>query len=251
MRVFDLSTSEDGKVVLSLVKNLRRGHNVARINSLCFNNNETILGCGSESNTIHFFNLIQEASSDETAGSNDENAPGADHGNSFSDYDDQSDGDNHRSSSEELNESLANLLVSKSLNPPSQEQEDTNKKNKKSWFSKTKSKFIHSPYTTSILNKIPYRDYLDNLIWEPPRRSFAYIRLPEHAWASNNNTNHNKVAIGFYGGLILIGSYQSGKFYHYELPKQYPRHRVVKDSKEEHEKREECLLLNQYEMLLF
>lgn len=247
VRVFDLSTAEDGKVSLSLVKNLRRGHNVAKINSLCFNHNETILGCGSESNTIHFFNLIQEGHYNETGG---DDTHSTDHGNSFSDYDDQSDGENHRSSSEELNESLANLLVSKSLKP-SQEQEKSKNKAKKSWFSKTKSKFIHNPYTTSFLNKIPYKDYIDNLIWEPPRRSFAYIKLPEHAWVSNNNSYHNKVAIGFNGGLILIGSYQSGKFYHYQLPNQHTGYRLAtKDNKEDKDKREECLLVSQYDMLL-
>ncbi|KAI5961742.1 atg18 [Candida margitis] len=248
VRVFELSIAEGGKVSLNSVKNLRRGHNVAKINSLCFNNNETILGCGSESNTIHFFKLVQEESSNETGINNDTYE--TDHGNSFSDYDDQSDGENHRSSSEDLNESLANLLVSKALNSSSNEQEESGNKARKSWFSKTKSKFIHNPYTTSFLNKIPYRDYLDNLIWEPPRRSFAYIKLPEHAWSSNNNSNHNKVAIGFNGGLILIGSYQTGKFYHYQLPKQYTGNfSAVKANGEEKDKREECLLVSQYDLL--
>ncbi|KAG5421998.1 atg18 [Candida metapsilosis] len=247
VRVFDFATAEDGKVSLTSVKNLRRGHNVAKINSLCFNHDETILGCGSESNTIHFFNLIKGDAINEKGG--DEHAQESDdHPNSFSDYDDQSDTDTRRSSSEELNESLASLLVSKTVNTSTQEQEAL--KSKKSWFSKTKSKFIHNPYTTSFLNKIPYRDYLDNLIWEPPRRSFAYIRLPEHAWTSSSNTNHNKVAIGFNGGLILIASYQSGKFYHYQQPKQHTGHRLAgKDSGDDKDKREECQLLGQYDML--
>ena len=48
IRIFDLKEFE-GKVKVHKVKNLRRGHNLVKVNSLSFHNDNHILGCGSES----------------------------------------------------------------------------------------------------------------------------------------------------------------------------------------------------------
>ncbi|KAF6070456.1 WD domain, G-beta repeat family protein [Candida albicans] len=207
IRIFDLKEFE-GKVKVHKVKNLRRGHNLVKVNSLSFHNDNHILGCGSESNTIHLFK-IHEEESDICTNENSE-----DRTNHNSDYED-SDGDTSKSS-EDLNENLANLLISKPLDPVPMETED---KLSSSWFVKTK-KLINNQYTSSIIKKLPYKDYFENLIWEPPQRSFAYIKLPEYAPHNEKDPRSNKVEIGFNNDLVFIASYHTGNFYQYQIPKQ-------------------------------
>lgn len=165
------------------ITNLRRGHNPAAINALSFNQDNTILGVGSTSNTIHLFNL---ASID----------PDMD----------------HLQSSDDLNENLANLLISKqNVQEP--------------YFSlKSLKHSLKNPVTKSIAKKLPYKQYWTNLIWEPPRRSFAFIRIPEPEL-------HHHVDIGFTANVVLVALYL-GDFYHYQLPSAD----------------RECLLLNRYSL---
>ncbi|ODV80346.1 autophagy-related protein 21 [Suhomyces tanzawaensis NRRL Y-17324] len=224
IRVFQLEINED-KIGISQVINLRRGHNLARINTLSFNSDCTILGCGSESNTIHFFKLNEE---------------GQQH---VVESDDESD---EESRSEDLNDNLASLLVEQST--PKESEEPA------SYFSfnlKKTSKLINNHYTKSIIKRLPYKDYFDNLIWEPPRRSFAYIKLPEYTppppHSAASDISKNKVEIGFNANLILLASYQTGTFYQYQLPPV-----PVKGQKHKHREddtRQECLLVNQYSLV--
>lgn len=232
IRVFDLKEFE-GKVKVHQVKNLRRGHNLVKVNSLSFHSDNHILGCGSESNTIHLFKIHDEES-ELCANENNE-----DRTNHNSDYED-SDGDTSKSS-EDLNENLANLLISKPLDPISMEADD---KLSNSWFDKTK-KLISNQYTNSIIKKLPYKGYLENLIWQPPRRSFAYIKLPEYAPHNEKDPRSNKVEIGFNNDLVFIASYHTGNFYQYQIPKQ----RGSVSSISEDDKREECLLISQFNLI--
>ncbi|RLV94310.1 Autophagy-related protein 21 [Spathaspora sp. JA1] len=222
IRVFNLR--QEDKLRIKQVSNLRRGHNLAKINALSFNNDNQILGCGSETNTIHFFRI---------GGSSVEQQEEEEQEESHStEVEDSDEGDTSRSS-EDLNENLANLLISKQVSstPP----KDDSKK--MSWFKKTK-KLINNQYTTTIIKKLPYKDYFENLIWESPTRSFAYIKLPE----SNNNS---KVEIGFNGNLVYLASYQTGKFYHFQLPK----HRASVTSLDDDEKRAACPLIAEYSLI--
>lgn len=207
---FDL-LHDFGKLKITKVTNLRRGHNLTKINALRFNLDASILGCGSESNTIHFFRLGGPA-------------PHTDEEEGYSSDDETRSG---RSSLEDLNENLANLLI---LKQPEPENGDTPES--KGYFSlsalKKSGKLLNNLYTKLFIKKLPYRDYFDNLIWEPPRRSFAYIKLPEYT-----PTTHKNVEIGFSStGLLMLASYQTGTFYHYQLPKSHGD-----------EDREECSLL--------
>lgn len=238
IRVFHLKdeNQETGdKPKISMVTNLRRGHNPARINALNFHNDNNILGCGSESNTIHLFKISKDELEQHH---NDENDDG--HAtNQISDYD-GSDDETSRSS-EDLNENLVNLLISKPLEPT---QVVVEKKQSNSWLNKTK-KLINNQYTNSIIKKLPYKDYFENLIWEPPRRSFAYIKLPEYIPHNEKESRYNKVEIGFNNDLVFIASYHSGNFYQYQIPK----HRGSIPSISEDERREECLLVSQFNLL--
>lgn len=201
------------KLKISHVTNFRRGHNLTTVNALKFNIDSSVLGCGSESNTIHFFSLNLEIS------------------NNHDDADDYSSDDDDarsgRSSLEDLNENLAGLLVLKQAESP-KESELT------SYFSafKKSSKLLNNLYTKLIIKKLPYRDYLDNLIWTKPQRSFAYVKLPDH----NAPAPHTKnVEIGFSGsGLLMLASYVTGTFYHYQLPKVHGG-----------DEREKCILLSE------
>ncbi|CAK9438643.1 uncharacterized protein LODBEIA_P28670 [Lodderomyces beijingensis] len=264
------------------VKNLRRGHNTTKVNTISFNNDDSLLGCGSESNTVHLFEMRSKDGEDA-----DDDANSRSRNNSWSEYEDQSDGEANVSSTEDLNESLANLLFSKpsDSNPPSdqsqqqqsqsqssqqqemrqpqqskqsqpqeqpsqepQEQSQSQQETKKSWFNKTKKKLLDNQYTNSIFKKIPYKDYLENLIWEPPRRSFAYIKLPEPHHSEQPGSNH-KYEIGFCGDMIFVASHESGIFYHYQLPKKKMTMVSVPSAHaEDREKREECVLVNKYEL---
>lgn len=199
---FDL-LEEFEKLKITHITSLRRGHNLSKINALAFNMEGSVLGCGSESNTIHFFRVgpmetEEEYSSDEDARSGQ--------------------------SLEDLNENLANLLIlSDSTKTP--------EKLEKSYFSlvKRSGKLLNNLYTKLFIKKLPYKDYFDNLIWEPPRRSFAFIKLPEYT----PSTSHKNVEIGFSStGLLMVASYHTGTFYQYQLPLPHGD-----------EEREECSLL--------
>lgn len=207
------------KLKISHVTNLRRGHNLSTINALKFNVDSTILGCSSESNTIHFF----QVDADSSANADDEEEA----------YSSDEDAKSGRSSQEDLNENLASLLVLKRPDEsPVKEAEHSN-----SYFSafRRSSKILNNLYTKLIMKKLPYRDYLDNLLWTKPRRSFAYIKLPEQSTQSRKKY----VEIGFSGsGSLMLASYITGTFYHYQLPKPHGG-----------EEREKCVLLSQNSLL--
>lgn len=208
------------KLKISHVTNLRRGHNLTTINALKFNVDSSILGCSSENNTIHFF-LIN---SDSATAADDAEDP----------YSSDDDAKSGHSSQDDLNENLASLLVLKRPDEvPVKEAEHSN-----SYFSafRRSSKILNNLYTKLIMKKLPYRDYLDNLLWTKPRRSFAYIRLPELLGSQPRRKN---VEIGFSGsGSLMLASYITGTFYHYQLPKPHGG-----------EEREKCVLLSQNSLL--
>lgn len=255
IRIFKSEPSPE-KLKITQIINLRRGHNLARINALTFNLDNTILGCGSESNTVHFFDLQNNSG---LSSSNEEG--GYESLSSVTDGNENE--DNESRSSEDLNENLANLLISKrpsissiqnsNGNINSEHETTPEEEDKKGYFSlstlKKTSKLINNQYTKSIIKKLPYKDYFDNLIWEPPRRSFAFVKLPEYTPPNQQAVNNNgpstvfprhKVEIGFTSNnTIMLASYQTGTFYHYRLPR--------KDSHDE--SREECYLINQFNLL--
>ncbi|KAF3992298.1 hypothetical protein FT663_02355 [Candidozyma haemuli var. vulneris] len=213
---FDL-LDDLNKLTITHITNLRRGHNLTRITNLTFSLDSTVLGCGSESNTIHFF---------KTGGPT--GTPAGPPGDYESSDEDARSG---RSSSEDLNENLANLLISKQ---PEQEQEEEEPQSYFSLGLKKSSKFLKNQYTKSLIKKLPYRDYFDNLIWEPPRRSFAYVKLAE---SSPPDPRHKNVEIGFgSSGLLMLASYHTGTFYQYKLPRPHD------------EDREECMLLSSHKL---
>lgn len=208
------------KITITHITNLRRGHNLTRITNLTFSLDSSVLGCGSESNTVHFF---------KTGGPT--GTPGArgEEEHESSDEDTKS----GRSSLEDLNENLANLLI---LKQPEQEPEHDDEH--KLYFSlgslRRSSKILNNQYTKLIIKKLPYREYFDNLIWEPPRRSFAYVKLGESSPAA---PRHKNVEIGFGpSGLLMLASYHTGTFYQYKLPKPHD------------EDREECQLLSSHSL---
>lgn len=209
------------KLTITHITNLRRGHHLTRINNLTFSLDSSILGCGSDSNTIHFFTTGGPAST--PAGPS-----GATEEHETSDEESRS----GRSSLEDLNENLANLLI---LKQPEQEREL--EEEPKLYFSlglKKLSKLLNNPYTKLIMKKLPYKDYFDNLIWEPPRRSFAFVKLAETA---PSTPRHKSVEIGFGpSGLLMLASYQTGTFYQYKLPKPHL------------EDREECHLISSHSL---
>lgn len=224
-------TPEDSEARLriSQVTNLRRGHNNARVNALTFNLSNTILGCGSENNTIHFFR-IGAATDASTQAPETDTEPS----------DENTEGDR---SSEDLNENLANLLISKRPETPADDDSGS-----KGYFSlhtlKKTGRLLSNLYTKGLISKLPYRDYFDNLIWEPPKRSFAYIRLPEY---TPSNGQQHKVEIGFTPHDIpMVASYQTGTFYHYQLPKT-PRDEPETEEAGE-DRRKECYLASQFSL---
>lgn len=172
IRVFHLSFNDNGDIKLFKIQNLRRGRNFSNIHFLKFNNDNSILSCGSES-TIHFFKLNDIET---------EIAPESD--------DNEEEDVESSKSSDDLNENLANLLISKPVEDKSQYS-----------FSK---KIINSDYTKKLFKKLPYKEYLNNLILEPPKRSFSYIKI------------HERVEIGFIDDLILVVTY-SGNYYQYKF----------------------------------
>lgn len=209
-------TEPGAKLSVTQITNLRRGHNLTRIGALRFNLDLSILGCGLDSHTIHFFNVNRPDS--------DEHVDEAEGDNFSSDEE----GNAGRSSQEDLDENLANLLLLKRDSSPEEPPSSESRPTYLSAFRRS-SKLLNNLYTKLIIKKLPYRDYFDNLIWEKPRRSFAYIKLPEYTPTA---PHPNNVEIGFSStGLLMLASYNTGTFYHYQLPKG-------------HGEREECSLLS-------
>jgi hypothetical protein len=171
---------------------------------LSFDHENTIVGCGSDNDTIHLFKL-DDITPPETP------------------HDAVIEEDIPEDQDEDINENLAKLLISKP-------EEETDSKHQYFTFKSIK-KSINNSYTKNIMKKLPYKDYLDNLIWEPPRRSFAYIRLQE---------THPRVEIGFNNDMVLVVSYDTAVMYRYQLPK------TTKLNPED--KRQHCQLVNQYQL---
>ncbi|KAM9902278.1 hypothetical protein OXX69_008386 [Metschnikowia pulcherrima] len=211
------SEDELGNLHITQVTNLRRGHNPVKINALKFDLDSTVLGCGSESGAVHLFTVNNphtgspvETTADtgefDQEGNLSEDEPGT-----------------RLSSSEDLNENLANLLLSK-------ESEDQKLKSKEkqetsSYFSalKSSSKLINNSYTKSLMKKLPYKQYIRNLVWEKPRRSFAYVRLPE----ADTHSSTKGVEIGFTsGGILMLASYKTGMLHSYQLPREISEDRA-------------------------
>lgn len=212
---------ESSNLKISQITNLRRGHNPTTVNALQFNQDLTILGCASESNTIHLFTVKEKDIGAHDSVGDDEN-----------EYSSEEDSRSCKSSLEDLNENLANLLLLKQPETPTK-----TKESKSSYFSafKTPQKILNNLYTKSFIKKLPYRDYLNNLIWEKPRRSFAYVKLPEYI---PSHKHHKNVEIGFTSsGLLMLASYNSGILYQYRLPRGVS------------EEREECGLMSQNSLL--
>lgn len=209
---------QDEKLSITRITSLRRGHHPAHVNCLKFNLDSTILGCGSESNTIHLFHTKALC---ELAGEDD---------NENADSEEEYEGSRH-SSLEDLNENLANLLILKQPQDGSTEG--------KSYFSMVKEKsgrLLDSQFTQLLIKKLPYRDYFDNLILEPPRRCFAYTRLPEVGLPALRKKNN--VEIGFTSSdALMLASYQTGTFYMFKVPK------VKEDEKAE------CTLLSSHSLI--
>lgn len=191
-------SADSDKIKIGHITNLRRGHNPTRVTTLSFSTNAAILGCASDSDTIHFFMV-------------NEDAPAAEEDSSDMEIDTRPSDDDTGRSLEDLNENLANLLILR----PTEETE----KEESGYFSafKRSARLLNNLYTKLIVRKLPYREYLGNLIWEAPRRSFAYIRLPEYVPGAS--LRHKNVEIGFSStGLVMLASYNTGTLYHYRLP---------------------------------
>ena len=229
VRVFNLeplhTSREEGALSkeyrITDITELRRGHHLAQINALSFSLDGNLLGCASVSHTIHLFSLLplQE--------SNEDKAP--------------SDTEDSRSL-EDLNENLANLLISK---PPEQlNQNDSSYKRYITSFSRKfgpSSKLLNNSYTKSFVHKLPYKDYFQNLIWHPPRRSFAYIRFPEDYAPSRLELGFSSNADSSFPGIIYVASYQTGYFYHYKVP-------MPTTQTDPNEQRKECPLIARFSL---
>lgn len=198
VRVCHLLHEDSEKIKLDHITNLRRGHNATRVTTLSFNTSASVLGCASDSDTIHFFMVSSDTDTtqDVPSDAEDDSRP--------------SDDDAGRSL-EDLNENLANLLILR----PAEETE----KEESGYFNalKRSARLLNNLYTKLIVRKLPYREYLGNLMWEATRRSFAYIRLPEYVPGASSRPKN--VEIGFSGtGLVMLASYNTGTLYHYRLP---------------------------------
>lgn len=95
--------------------------------------------------------------------------------------------------SEDLNENLASLLVEA---PPAPH-----------GLLKSSMALLKNDYTRRLVKRLPYKGHLQNL-WEPPKRSFAYIRVPDES----------RLEIGFVGSMQVVLASYGGTFYHYQLP---------------------------------
>lgn len=193
---------------LTLLISLRRGLNSTLIDSLAFSLDLAYLACASEGRSVHLFALGQRAAI-EGDDSDAESTHSTDHEHGL-----QSEAESRGalSSLEDLNENLANLLILKPHEEPAQA-----KKEKKSYLGswKTSSKLLSNSYTKLIMKRLPYKNYIEDLVWEKPRRSFAYVKLPAGHLA---HVPHRSVEIGFpSSGLMLLASYSLGCLYQYEL----------------------------------
>lgn len=205
----DVSRPAVAPLRISKIVNLRRGHNPVRILSLNFSLDNQVLGCGSERNTLHFFTL-----------NDDLGVASKRRGDllASSDHEEQS------KSSEGLNENLANLLISKA---PTETPLSSQQLSYRHYLPSIKKMVESNNYTKSLVKNLPYKSYFDNLILEPPRRSFAYIKLTDdllHKNMSVHSLNKNKVELGFVSKsktdlLVLVASYKTGLFHQYALPK--------------------------------
>lgn len=200
----------DGDLHLHQVTNLRRGHQPTKISTLAFSADGTILGCGSKSGTVHLFALSSSTVVDDEAGK-------LYNGNSESE-----------GSSSDLNENLNSLLITKSDPDPDHKYHDENLYSQLKTLGKN-SKLINNHYTKSFMKKLPYKDYLENLIWEPPRRSFAFVKLGEH------KPEGAHLEIGIANQFLFLASYHTGTLYQYQVP-------PTTDDKN----RIECQFLNSY-----
>lgn len=225
VRVSHVTSEHDGtgKLLLTQVTNLRRGHNPAKINALKFNLDLTILGCGSESGTVHLFTMNYENAhflpTNETLHYTEDLAQIDDPSLS------EEEPTTRLSSLEDLNENLANLLLLKETeDQPSKAKEK--EEGSSSYFSafKSSSKLLNNLYTKLIMKRLPYKQYFKNLIWEKPRRSFAYVKLPDTETATSVPKS---VEIGFStAGLLMLASYNSGKLYQFRMPSESGDERV-------------------------
>ncbi|OBA22411.1 hypothetical protein METBIDRAFT_38811 [Metschnikowia bicuspidata var. bicuspidata NRRL YB-4993] len=199
------------RLLLPQVTNLRRGHHSARINALAFSLDLAVLGCASESGTVHLFSMRcahpalttppePGASLDTSADIGD--GPGDEHSARLS-------------SLEDLNENLANLLL---LKEPEAQRARRKRSKDQSYLSalKTPSKLISNLYTKLLVKRLPYKQYLLSLIWEKPRRSFAYVKVPD---AAAGHSRPKSVEIGFSAsGVLMLASYSTGTLYQYRIP---------------------------------
>lgn len=195
------------KFQISKITNLRRGHNPASIIALRFNQDLTILGCGSENRTVHLFSLKASLEGKLKSG------PAGSSGDSDEDLS-ADEAHSRLSSLEDLNDNLANLLV---LKQPEEDKAEP-KEDSGYYYSALRSsvKLLRNPYTKLLMKRLPYGDYLDNLIWEKPRRSFAFVKLPAGNVPRNS---HRRVEIGFHSsGQLLLASYDTGMLYTYQIP---------------------------------
>lgn len=203
-----------GRPHITQVTNLRRGHNPARILALRFDLAGAVLGCLSDSNTVHIFDLRGDSGEDDAR---DE------------DYSD-GEGENAPSSGsrslDDLNENLSNLLVQK----PAPEHEEGGLL-RLAW--RRPSTLLNNPYARLFISKLPYRNYFDSLVWKKPKRSYAYVKVPEYMPA---NSRQKHLEMGFSATGVLLLSYSTGTFYHYQLPKPGGE-------------REECLLVSRNSLL--
>ncbi|CAK7896099.1 autophagy-related protein 18 [[Candida] anglica] len=208
----------NGRLQIVHMTNLRRGHHLTKVTCLSFSLDNAVLGCASESGTIHFFKLsTSEELSDPS-------------------LDDDSSTENISRSSEDLNDNLASLLLSEGgtyQHPQQLEQEqqiqqqnnNTQKQNSYFYNIKNSMSILNNQYTQSLVKKLPYKGYLENL-WEPPRRSFAYVKIPE--------PEGSRIEIGFTSSMqVVLTSYRTGAFYQYHLPSGY-------------REREEAILVGEY-----
>lgn len=202
VRVSHLKLAEDqAKPNLTQIINLRRGHNPAKITALKFNLDLTVLGCASDNDTVHIFRIH---------GREDPGQEHVDSDVSNEAYASEDDSRSRLSSLEDLNENLASLLI---LKKPA---EADPKKESKSYFASLKSgKILNNQYTKLLIKRLPYKNYLENLIWEKPRRSFAFVKLPP----STGNSSSHRMEIGFSNtGLLMLASYKNEALYQFHMP---------------------------------
>ena len=213
---------------ISHFTNLRRGHNLTKVTCLSFSLDNNVLGCASDSGTIHFFKLDEPDSLLDPS------------------LDDDSLTEGMAKSSDDLNDNLASLLIEEQQKLQQEQQQQQQYQQQQSqqlqqdssqnmdqavlhlYFHNLKNmSLLNNTYTKSIVKKLPYKGYLENL-WEPPRRSFAYVKIPE--------PEGSRVEIGFVNSMqVVLASYSTGEFYHYQLPN---RERA----------REEAIIVSEYKL---